>query len=136
MDVQTSVDELVDPVQKPQEFLMPVPRLACSDYGSFEHIQCCEQRRRPVAFVIVCLPLGQAGTQWKDRLSPVQSLNLALLIHTQNDRFIRRIHIETHNVANLSRKLWIVTELERLDAMRLQFVFLPDPLQRGRTDLL
>ena len=70
MDVQTSVDGLVDPVQKPQEFLMPVPRLACSDYGSFEHVQCCEQRRRPVAFVIVRLPAGRDAMEGSAESGP------------------------------------------------------------------
>src|SRR5882672_2917929 len=115
---------------------MAVPRLTFPDHGSFQHIERREQRRRPVAFVVVRLLLGQAGTQGKDRLRPVQRLNLTLLIHAQNDGFFWRIQIQPHNVTNLPRKLRITTELERLDTMRLQFVFLPDSLHRRGTDSL
>jgi hypothetical protein len=62
MDFQLGVNGLVYPVEKPQELLMSMPRLAFTDHGPFEHIQRSEECRRPVAFVIVRLPLGQAGT--------------------------------------------------------------------------
>src|SRR5579863_2954363 len=73
--------------------LKPVPRLALADHGSFEEIQCSQQCGSSVAFVIVRLPLRQTGTQRENRLRPVQRLNLALLVHAQNDRFIRRVDI-------------------------------------------
>jgi hypothetical protein len=62
MDLQVSVNGLIDPVEKPQELLMPVPRLAFPDHCAFEHVRRSERRRRTVAFVIVRLPLGQART--------------------------------------------------------------------------
>ena len=80
---------------------MPVPGLAFPDHGPFQHVQRSEQGRRPVALVIVRLPSGQAGTQRKDRLRSVQRLNLTFLVHAQNHRFIRRVHIQPHDVANL-----------------------------------
>jgi hypothetical protein len=69
-----------------------------------------------------------SGTQGKDRLRPVQRLNLALLIDAQDDRFVRRIHIKSDDIANFPRKLRIAIELEQFDAMWLQLVFLPDSL--------
>src|SRR5678809_1019939 len=78
----------------------------------------------------------RAGTEREDRLRPVEGLYLAFLVHAQNDGFVWRVHIEPHNVPNLRGKVWIVAELERLHAMRLQFVSLPDPLHRRGTDLL
>jgi hypothetical protein len=71
MDVHAGAQRLVDPVQEPQELLMPVPRLALSDHGPFQYVQRSEQRCCPVALVIVCLPLGQSGTQGEDRLRSV-----------------------------------------------------------------
>jgi len=62
MDFQLGVNGLVDPIEKSQKLLMPMPRLAFSDHGSFQDIQRSEQCRRPVTLVIVRLPLGQAGT--------------------------------------------------------------------------
>jgi hypothetical protein len=136
MDFQALINRFVDPVEKSQELLMPVLRLTFSDYRTFEHIQRREQSRRSMALIIVRSPRGQARTQRKDQLCSVQRLNLALLVHAQNNRFIRRIHVEAHTVAYLPRKLRIVAELEGFDAMRLQFVFLPDSLHCRRTDLL
>jgi len=39
MDVHAGAHGLVDPVEEPQELLMPVPRLAFSDHGPFQHVQ-------------------------------------------------------------------------------------------------
>ena len=39
MDFQLCVNGLVDPIEKPQELLMPMPRLAFTDHGSFQDIQ-------------------------------------------------------------------------------------------------
>jgi len=38
MDLHARVNGLVDPVEKPQELLVPVPRLALSDHGAFEYV--------------------------------------------------------------------------------------------------
>ena len=62
MDFQLSMNGLVNPLEKSQELLMPMPRLAFPDHGPFQDIQRSEQCRRPVTLVIVRLPLGQAGT--------------------------------------------------------------------------
>jgi hypothetical protein len=62
MNFQLRVNGLVNPVEKSQELLMPMPRLAFSDRGSFQDIQGSEQCGRPMTLVIVRLPLGQAGT--------------------------------------------------------------------------
>ena len=93
---------------------MPVPRLAFADNSSFENMQGGKQGGGSVPLVIVRLPRGQAGPERKDRLRPVERLNLAFLIHAQHDGFIRRVHTQAHDVANLRSKLRIVAELERL----------------------
>src|SRR5437763_16497042 len=115
---------------------MPVLGKTGADDSSFEYIQGGKQGRRSVALVVVGAPLRQTGTQRQNRLRPVECLNLALLIHAQNDRFVRWIQIKPHNVTQLSGKLWVVAELERFHSMWLQFVFIPDALHRGGTDLL
>ena len=79
MNRQFRLDRLVDPFEKVQELLMPVPWLALADHSPFEDIQCCEQCCGSVAFVIVRLPLWQTGAQRENRLRPVQCLDLALL---------------------------------------------------------
>ena len=83
---------------------MTMARLTFSDHGPFQHVQRCEQRGRPVALVIVRLARGQAGTQRKDRLCPVQRLNLTFLVHAQNNGVIRWVQIQPHNIADLARQ--------------------------------
>ena len=63
MNRQLSIDRLVDPIEKVQEFLVPVSRLAFANHSSFEDIQGSEKCRCPVAFVIVCLTLREAGAR-------------------------------------------------------------------------
>ena len=44
----------------------------------------------------------------QDRRGPVEGLNLALLVHAQHQRPVRRIQVETHYVANLLLQLGVV----------------------------
>ena len=62
MDFQARLHGLIDPVEKLQKLLMPVPGLAFPDQSPFQHVQRSEQGRRSVALVIVRLPCGQART--------------------------------------------------------------------------
>ena len=61
MDVRPAVDRLLDPIQKSQKLLMPMPRLAFADDRSFQNVQRGEEGGCPVPFVIVRLPLRQPG---------------------------------------------------------------------------
>src|SRR5664280_1797044 len=65
-----------------------------------------DQPQRPS---LTCkVPLGRSGG-----LGWVQRLYLALLIHAQNDRLIRRVQIEPHDVTHLGGEFW-----RRLDVCR------------------
>src|SRR5579863_4768335 len=105
-----------------KEFLMTVLRLTLTDHRSFQNIERGEQRSCPMSLVIVCLPFRKTWPQRKNRLCPVQCLNLALLIHAQNDRFIRRIQIQADDVPYFARELRIIAEFEILNPVWLQFV--------------
>jgi hypothetical protein len=54
-------------------------------------------------------------------------LNLALLVDTKYEGMIRRVHLETYDVAYLLDQQWIRRELETVGAMRLQAEGVPDP---------
>ena len=41
-DFQAGIDRLVDPIEKPEEFLMAMAGLALADNGPFEDVQCGE----------------------------------------------------------------------------------------------
>src|SRR5215467_16401352 len=115
---------------------MPMPGLAGSDYRPLQNVERCEQCGRSMPFIIVRLPCWQAGPQGKNRLRSIQRLNLTFLIQAEDDRLIGWVHIEPNNVAHLASKFWIVTKLEGLHSMGLQFVLLPNPLHGRRANLL
>jgi hypothetical protein len=73
-----------------------------------------------MALVIVRLPGWHAGSQRQNRLSPIQSLHLTLLVHAQHDGAVRRIQVQAHDIPNLLDELRVFREFEVLDTMRLQ----------------
>jgi len=115
---------------------MPMPRLAGSDHRALQNVERSKQSGRSVALIIVRLSCWQAGSQRKNRLRAVERLNLAFLIHAEDDRLIRRVYIEPHNVAHFPSKFRVVTEFEGLHSMGLQFVLLPNPLHGSGADFL
>src|SRR5258707_4892752 len=96
---------------------MPMPGLAGSDHRALQNVERSKQSGRSVALIIVRLSCWQAGSQGKNRLRAVQRLNLTFLIHAEDDRLIRRVYIEPHNVAHFPSKFRVVTEFERLHSM-------------------
>ena len=77
------------------------------------------------------LPRRHSGRQRENRLSPVQRLHLTLFVYTQDDRAIRRIHVQSDDIPHLFNKLRIFGELEVLHPVRLQPEGVPDSYDRG-----
>ncbi len=73
-----------------------------------------------------------AAAHGQHRLSPVQSLDLALLVHAQHQRPLGRVQVQPHDVGDLVLQEWIGGVLEGLGAMGLQAVAPPDPQDRRR----
>src|SRR5208283_3775870 len=73
---------------------------------------------------------GQSG------LSPVQSLDLTLLVQTEHQRLLRRIEIQADHVGQLLQKLRIAREFESSAQVRLKIVQLPQSVDGAGTDLL
>src|ERR1700758_222661 len=115
---------------------MPMPGLAGSDHRALQNVERSKQSGRSVPLVIMRLSCRQAGPQRKNRLRAVQRLNLAFLIQAEDNRLVRWVDIEPHNVAHFPRKFWVVTEFEGLHSMGLEFVLLPNPLHGSRADSL
>ena len=99
------------------------------------HFQRRKKTRRPMPDVIVCHPGRQAGPHRKNRLRPIESLDLRLLIHAQDKGFFRRVEVKPHHVGHLSIEVRIGTELEALGPMRLEPVLFQHPMSRHGTDL-
>jgi hypothetical protein len=120
----------LDLVEEAAELGSPVAREARADHRARLHVQGGEQAGGAVAGVVVGAPLHLARPQRQERLRAVQRLHLALLVHAQHQRTIRRHEVETHDVADLLSEQRVGRELERLRAVRLQAKGAPDPAHR------
>ena len=134
MQVQFGRSFAVDFLEETDKFLMPVARHTVADHLAVEHAEGREQSGRAIAFVIVghgpTAPLLHRQT----RLSPVEGLDLTLLVHAQNQGLVRRIQIQTHNVAKLLDKVLVPAEREGLDPMWFEVVLIPNALNRHSAD--
>ena len=118
----------VDFLEETDKFLVPMARHTVADYFAVEHAEGCEEGGRAVAFIIVRPSPATALLHREARLGAVEGLDLTLLVHTQNQGLVRRIQIQTNDVAEFLDKAFIAAELEGPDQMRLEVVLLPDPL--------
>jgi len=118
----------VDFLEETDKFLVPMARHTVADYLAVEHAEGCEEGGRAVAFIIVRPSPATALLHREARLGAVEGLDLTLLVHTQNQGLVRRIQIQTNDVAEFLDKAFIAAELEGPDQMRLEVVLLPDPL--------
>ncbi len=87
-----------------------------------------------MALIIMCHGSGAAFLQRQARLGPVERLDLALLIETEDDGMGGRIDIEADHVAQLVNELGVVRELELKHPMRLEAMCAPDPLDGADAD--
>jgi hypothetical protein len=87
-----------------------------------------KQRGRSVPLVIVRLPRRDSRTERQQGGRPVQRLNLAFLVHGQDQGLVGRIQIEAHDVTEFLHEIRIPGQLEGLDPVGLQPMLLPDPL--------
>jgi hypothetical protein len=63
-------------------------------------------------------------------LGAIERLDLAFLIHRQNDRMFRRMQIQSHHILQFLLEVWILTELEGADPMGAEAMGGPDPLDK------
>ena len=136
VDGQAGFSRGVDSLEEAEESLVAMPRLAVPNHLAGSNVQRGKQGCRAVPLAVVRLALRQARPEWQNRLRAIQRLNLALLIHAEYDRIVWRVQVETHNVPYFGDELWVRAELERLHAMGLEVMLLPDALDRRRADSL
>ena len=75
-------------------------------------------------------PFGLARAQGQKRSGAVQGLDLGLLVYAQDQRPVRRVEIEPHNIPHLLNEEGIRRQLEGLGAVRLQREGTPDATHR------
>jgi hypothetical protein len=78
-----------------------------------------------VADVVVGAPLHLPGTHGQQRLGPVESLDLALLIDAEHHRLLRRMQVKADHVGDLLLQLGVGAELEAARAVGLEVMVLP-----------
>src|SRR5437867_271683 len=115
---------------------MAVTGHAIADDLSIQHAERRKEGGRTVALVVMGLTRRNSGTQREQRLRSVQRLNLALLVNTQYQRFVRWIQIQPNDVMQLFDKPLVPAQLERFDPMRLQTMLFPDSVDSGLTQSL
>ena len=126
----------VDLAQELPEFDVPMSRITGADDLPFQHVQRREQARSAVALVVMGHGLAAPLLHRQAGLRPVQRLNLALLVHAQHHRLVRRIQVHPHHVRQFLDKPLVLGQLECIDPMGLKTVRVPYPLHRGFADPL
>jgi len=101
-------------IKKGAKFLVPMARLALGDDRTVEHVERREQRGRAMPIVVVGHAVDVAQPHRQHRLSTLQSLNLALLIHAPHQCLVRGIEVKARHVRTLSTKNGSVESLKLL----------------------
>ena len=107
-------DVFIDVVEKLQELLVAVPFLALRQNLAGGDIQGGEQRRGAVTDVIVGYAFHVSQPHGQKRLGTFQGLRLALLVYAKHHRGIRRVQIQSDDVAHFLGEEGIVGQLEVL----------------------
>src|SRR4051794_29727436 len=115
-------------IEEPDELPGAMAVLARANHLTIENVECGEKSCGAVALVIVSLTLRQAGPQREYWGSPIQCLNLALLIHTQHQRAFGRVQVQTHYISHFLFEAGIIGQFEALNPVRLNIAPLPDAM--------
>ena len=110
-----------------------VAPMELADNGAGLGVERSEQVDSAITHVIRRAALGLAGSHRQHRLTPIEGLNLRLLVHAQHQCLIRRIEIQAHDVAHLLDEQRVLGKLEALDPVRLQPKGTPDAADRALT---
>ena len=79
-----------------------------------------EQGRSAMPNVVMRAPLRLAWPHGQQRPGAVQCLDLGLLVHTQDQRSIRRVEVQAHNITDFFDKERVRRQLEGIRPMGLQ----------------
>jgi hypothetical protein len=93
MDLSALGCRSIDSIKELQKLSMSVSRFTRTDYSSIQDVERCEESRRPMPNVVVCVPFRATGSHRERGLATIQRLNLALLVNAQNQRFVGWIHV-------------------------------------------
>lgn len=115
---------------------MPVSWQTLSNHPPVQEIESREECRDPVPLVVMSHGSATAFLHGQPGLRALESLNLALFVHAQDNRLVGRIKIESHDISELLGEAGVIGKLEALDTVGLKPVRVPNPLDGGITDTL
>src|SRR4051794_32239032 len=130
VNVQVIRNRCLDRAQEFQKLAAAMTSMQLPDDFAGGDVECSKQGRRAMTLVVMRAPFGNAGRQRQYRLSPVQSLNLALLVNAQHHGLEWWVKIKPDDVSGLLDKQRVGGQLERFLAMRLQTEGAPDAADR------
>src|ERR1700704_1110218 len=81
--------------------------------------------------ILKTMPFGSAGGEWQNRVKPVESLDRALFIDTEDRRVRWRLNVQANDVDGFLFKLRIVAGRITPRRMRLNPEMAPDPADAG-----
>ena len=119
MHVQRLGDVAVDVAQERQKLLMPVASLALGQHLAAGDVQGREQGGGSMPDVVVGDAFDIAQSHRQHRLSALQRLDLAFFVDAQHYGVIRRIQIQSDDVAHFLDEERVVGQFEGPLAVRL-----------------
>lgn len=101
MHIQRGRNGRVDALKKAQKFLVAVPRLTVSEHSPCSNIEGRKQGGGSMADIVMRDAFHVTQAHGQHRLGAAQGLDLRLFIDGQHDGMIRRVQVQTDNVAYL-----------------------------------
>ena len=121
----------IDVAEELEELLMAVTLLALAHHLAGSDIESGKECRRAMAQIVVRIAFQIAQAHRKSRLTALQSLTLAFLVHTENQCVCRGIQIEADDVPDFFHEERVGRQLESPTAVRFDPKRTPDPLDGG-----
>lgn len=120
----------VDGVEEVTELGAPRPSVRLVDDRAGLDVERGEEIARAVAGIVVGVALELAGVHRHDRHDRIAGGDLRFLVCGADERTVRRVEVESDDVAYLLDELRILREFERLRAVRLEGEGTPDAAHR------
>lgn len=126
MKIQSARRSAFDLAQKLQEFLVPVARITGPDHRPFQDVQRREQRRCPMAFVVMGHRPPAAPSSSAGRVESNPKPGSATFHPSTRPKLSRGIQVKPGNVGQLFHEPHVLRHFERFHPVRLQTLRLPD----------
>ena len=94
-------------LEEVEVFLVAMARFATCEHLAGSDVQSGEQRRGPMADIVMGNPFGVAKAHRQQRLGPIQCLDLALFVHAQDHGLVRGVQIQSDDISDLLDKEWV-----------------------------